>query len=134
MSTETRWRQRYENYKNALEQLKSAVETELKTDLEREGMILRFETTIDLAWKTLQDLLQSRGYINVVGPRPVLQQAFKDNLISKGDEWKEMLDSRVRNAGPYREDASVELSKKIINSYYPLLEELDIVLAKINKE
>ncbi len=57
MSTDTRWRQRYANFQKALNQLEKAVNMKKYTDLEQEGLIQRFEYTIELAWKTLQDLL-----------------------------------------------------------------------------
>ncbi len=49
--------------------------------LEEEGLIQRFEYTFELAWKCLQDLLAERGYANVRGPRPVIEQAFQDGII-----------------------------------------------------
>lgn len=49
--------------------------------LEEEGLIQRFEYTFELAWKCLQDLLAERGYANVRGPGPVIEQAFQDGII-----------------------------------------------------
>jgi len=54
-------------------------------DTEEEGLIQRFEYTFELAWKCLQDLLQERGYGDTRGPRPVIEQAFQDGIISESD-------------------------------------------------
>lgn len=130
MSTDTRWRQRYANFQKALLQLDKAVEMEEYTDLEREGLIQRFEYTIELAWKTLQDLLEAKGYEGVKGPKPVIRQAFKDGYILDGDAWLEMWDGRLLTSHTYNEDTAKDLAEKIKNKFYYLLDDLDKRLAK----
>jgi nucleotidyltransferase substrate binding protein (TIGR01987 family) len=80
MATEKvlRWKQRFSNYKKALNKLQDAINEydDEMTDLEKEGMIQRFEYTFELGWKTLQDLLYERGYLDVKGLTPVLKQAL----------------------------------------------------------
>ncbi len=34
-------------------------------ELERNGLIQRFEFTIDLAWKVLKDYLKSKGFLSI---------------------------------------------------------------------
>lgn len=68
-----RWTQRFSNYKKALDKLGDAVsenEKEEMSDLEKEGLIQRFEYTFELAWKTLQDLFYQIGYQDIKGPNP----------------------------------------------------------------
>lgn len=61
-----RWLQRYSSYAKALNKILEVVESERSfadlSDLEKEGLIQRFEYTFELAWKTLQDLLIYMGY------------------------------------------------------------------------
>jgi len=52
--------------------------------MEEQGLIKAFEYTYELAWKTLQDLLNYKGYSNIVGPRPVLEQSFRDGYLHDG--------------------------------------------------
>ena len=82
--TDIRWIQRFQNYKKAMSKLaevaKSKTVNEL-SELEREGLIQRFECTYELAWKTLQDLLEAKGYKNITGPNPVIEQAFQDGYL-----------------------------------------------------
>lgn len=134
MSTETRWRQRYANFQKALLQLDKAVDQKKYSDLEREGLIQRFEYTIELAWKTLQDLLGAKGYEDVKGPKPVIRQAFTDGYILDGEAWLEMWDNRILATHTYDEDTALEIAGKIKNTYYFLLDDLDKHLAKETEE
>ena len=90
---DVRSRQRFKNFEKALNLYSEAVSPRLSR-LEEEGLIQRFEYTFELAWKCLQDLLQERGYDNVRGPRPVIEQAFQDGLITNGPMWLMMLKAR----------------------------------------
>lgn len=134
MSTETRWRQRYANFQKAFLQLDKAVDIDEYNDLEREGLIQRFEYTIELAWKTLQDLLAAKGYEDVKGPKPVIRQAFQDGYLLDGEAWLDMWESRLKSSHTYDEDTAIEIADKIKNTYYFLLDDLDKKLAKETTE
>jgi len=59
-----RWTQRFSNYRKALAKLSAAVvneDVDSYSDLEKEGLVKRFEYTYELAWKTLQDFLREKG-------------------------------------------------------------------------
>lgn len=129
MSMETRWRQRYANFQKAMKQLDSAVKLDEYNNLERQGLIHCFEYTIELAWKTLQDLLEAKGY-NVKGPKPVIKQAFQDGYIVDGDGWIVMLDSRNLITYTYDEDMVIEVSEKIKGNFHQLLDDLNKQLAQ----
>ncbi len=102
-----RWKQRLSNFSKALGKFEEAVKADLKDRLAQEGLIHRFEYTFELAWKCLQDLLQERGLEEIRGPKPVLQRAFQDGLISDGVLWMEML--RARNEATHLYDEKVFL-------------------------
>lgn len=134
MSTETRWRQRYANFQKAMLQLDAAVAKGEYSDLERQGLIQCFEYTIELAWKTLKDLLNANGYEEVKSPQEVVKQAFHDGLLPDGNAWIEMLDSRNETSHTYNEETALKISNNIRNKYYPLLDDLDKQLAKEKEE
>ena len=47
------------------------------SELEKEGLIQRFEYSFELAWKTMKDYLEEQGtIINPVTPRNVIKEAF----------------------------------------------------------
>ena len=118
-----RWEQRFANYKKALAKLAEVAETKEVTqlsELEREGLIQRFEYTYELAWKTLQDFLRSKGYLDIAGPNAVLTQSFQDGYIVDGDGWRRMKKSRELSSHTYDSEAA----EAIIASYFRLLKQL----------
>lgn len=104
-----RWKQRFKNYENALTQFTTGVQAQLTERIAQEGLIQRFEYTFELAWKCLQDVLHARGYAEIRGPKPVLEQAFRDGLIVDGLLWMEMLKARNEAAHLYDENVFVKL-------------------------
>ncbi len=89
-----RWKQRFQNFEKAFNQLETAVsQLEALSDLEKEGMIQRFEYTFELAWKTLKDYLDQKN-VEAKFPREVIKQAFKYEIIDNGSLWIEMLEQR----------------------------------------
>lgn len=126
-----RWLQRLHHFQRAFGELEAAVSLKKYSKLERSGLIQTFEFTFELAWKTLQDLLISRGYEGIAGPRPVLKQAFKDGLIGSGEQWQQMLLSRNMSVHSYNEKVAEELKEQITHSYFSLLKDL---IARLTKE
>lgn len=92
-----RWRQRLQNYSRALSLLGSALANgpDVLNDLEKEGVVQRFEYTVELAWKVLKDYLEFSGVQLVsVTPKSVVKAAFSARLLSDGQLWIDMLDHR----------------------------------------
>lgn len=112
-----RWKQRFENFKKALQQFEEAVCQENLDRLSQEGLIQRFEYTFELAWKCLQDILQERGLTEVRGPKPVIQQAFEDGLLEDGLTWMEMLRARNETSHIYDEEKFLEIYSKAKNQF-----------------
>lgn len=104
-----RWKQRSSNFLNALKQFSDGVDAAPVDRLAQEGLIQRFEYTFELAWKCLQDVLQARGYAEIRGPKPVIEQAFQDGLIVDGLLWMEMLKARNEAAHLYDEAVFLKL-------------------------
>ena len=92
-----RWRYRFRNFSRALSLLREAAEDDPAglNDLEREGLIQRFEYTFELAWNTLKDRLEHDGLqLPTVTPRSVIRAAFVAKMIDDGDAWIDMLTDR----------------------------------------
>jgi nucleotidyltransferase substrate binding protein (TIGR01987 family) len=117
-----RSQQRFNNFQKALKLYEEAVAPKMSR-LEEEGLIQRFEYTFELAWKCLQDLLQERGYANVRGPRPVLEQAFQDGIITHGTGWLEMLRARNETTHLYDETIFQSVSAQVKGPFLELLQE-----------
>ncbi len=117
-NTDIRWKQRFQNFEKAFAQLKSAVtQLENLSDLEKEGMIQRFEYTFELAWKTLKDYLEEKN-VDAKFPREVIKQSFKYEIINKGDIWLEMLEQRNLMAHTYEEKIFKNVVNKISQEYF----------------
>jgi len=133
-----RWIQRFSNYRKALKKLSQAVAMDYETlsELEIEGLIQRFEYTYELAWKTLQDFLRERGYPDIKGPSPVIDQALSDGFIKDEDNWKELKKSREMTSHTYDEDKANAIAENIVHVYHGLFIQLEtrLQLEKINQE
>ncbi len=127
-STDIRWIQRFSNYEKAFGQLSKYVDRQDLNELEKQGLIKAFEYTYELAWKTLQDLLKEKGYKDVVGPKPVIEQSFQDGYIENGEGWLKMHNSRNLTSHTYNEETAEEIIEKIQSEYFALLNDLHLRL------
>lgn len=117
-----RWKQRFANYEKALGQLTEAIENndENAIDIIKEGIIQRFEFTHELAWKAMKDFLEYEGFQNITGSRSSTREAFNKNLISEGQVWMDMIESRNNTVHTYHENILQIEYKKIVTLYFPL--------------
>lgn len=130
-----RWKQRFQNFKKAYDQLKHAVSIKDPDMLQQQGMIQCFEYNFELSWKTLQDyLIGEKGYTDVRGPRPVIEQAFQDGFIEDGVRWLDMLKSRNLTSHLYDEKEVQLILDKVRKDYYPLFTELREKLDSLSNE
>ena len=130
-----RWKLRFDSFCKAFMQLEKAVQQKIYSELEQDAIIHRFEYTLELAWKTLQDYLEELGFIDVKGPKLVIKQAFQNNIIANGNFWIEMLDDRNLTTHSYDEETANKISTKIINDYYFAIRELkNNLLEAYNKD
>jgi nucleotidyltransferase substrate binding protein (TIGR01987 family) len=60
-----RWKQRFSNFNRAFLLLREAMENDMSSlsQLEKEGIIQRFEYTFELAWKVLKDKMENEGIL-----------------------------------------------------------------------
>lgn len=123
-----RWLQRFINFNKAFKQLENFVSHSHLNDMEKQGLIKAFEYTYELSWKTLQDLLKEKGYNNVLGPKPVIEQSFQDGYISDGQGWMRMHKSRNLASHTYDEQTAEEIISGIRNEYFSLLKNLQLRL------
>ena len=123
-----RWKQRFNNYKKALSQLKYAIELKRQralSDLENQGLIQSFEFTYELGWNTLKDYLVWQGIEGIVGSRDTIREAFSRGLIVDGEIWMKMLVDRNRTSHTYNEKIANEILQNIDQMYVAELVELE---------
>jgi nucleotidyltransferase substrate binding protein (TIGR01987 family) len=120
MNSDIRWKQRFQNFDRAFVLLRDALEKGpgALNQLEKEGVIQRFEYSFELAWKTLKDYLEEGGLVfATVTPRQVLKDAFAAKVVSDGQVWIDMLDHRNLLSHTYN-FASFEKAVEAIASRY----------------
>ena len=109
--------QKIENYKRAFAQLEDAVKSYLATPqdtLYRDGLIQRFEFTVELAWKSLREYLEDQGVVlAVVSPRAVLK-----------DMWNAIISARNVASHVYDEATATEIARQICEDFTPVLRSL----------
>ena len=125
-----RWHQRFNSFNKAFNQLERFVAVEELNEMEEQGLIKAFEYTYELSWKTLQDMLKEKGYNDILGPRPVIEQSFHDGYITKGKEWLRMNASRNLTSHTYDKETAEEIVKDIRDEYFDLFRELQARLEK----
>lgn len=128
---DTRWKQRFENFKRAFLLLRDGIEPGVSnlSQLEREGIVQRFEYTFELAWKTLKDFLEAEGVVVTPStPRQVLKEAFKAKILEDGQLWIDMLDHRNLLSHRYDGRSFDEASAAIEQQYLAALDALHLWL------
>lgn len=119
------YKQKYENYKNALNRLNDGImKFDQTNDLLRDGLIQRFEFTFELAWKALKAIFEEEGLTGINSPKTVFREAFSAGLIEKDELWLAMLSDRNTTAHIYNEQLAIEICNKIIKEYVCELDQL----------
>ena len=132
MPDDIRWIQRFNSYKKALATLKRSVLVAQERDLnelEEQGMVQGFEFTFELSWKLLKDYLESKGFKDFHGSRDSFRLAFQEGLISDGETWMEMIDTRNRALHTYDENIAKEIISLVLSKHFCKFENL---LEKMN--
>ena len=126
-----RFKQRREDFNNALERLEESI-IEEPTDIIIDGCLHRFEFTFELAWKTIKDYLEYMGVVEKTGsPREIIQNGFKQGIIEDGEGWIDMMLSRNSLSHLYDEKESRKIYNNIKNQHLQLLKNLKVKLAEV---
>lgn len=120
--------QKIDHYLHACTQLEQAVaiyEKSQQDALYRDGLIQRFEFTVELAWKSLKEYLEDQGFsLAVSSPRAVLKEAYAAGAITDADRWSQILTARSITSHIYDEQTSVEVAEQICREFLPTLQAL----------
>jgi len=131
---DVRWLQRLDNYGRALATLQRAVviaNDRALTELEEQGLIQAFEFTHELSWLLLKDFLADQGVSGISGSRDAVREAVVRELITPGSEatWMAMIRSRNLTSHTYNPALAREIAGLIVESYAPVLRELQSTMA-----
>jgi len=99
---------RLDNFKRALKTLDEAMLRPPANDLERDGIIQRFEYCIELSWSSAKKVLEYQE-MHIDTPRNVIRELAKIGWIDNPEDWIEFLDARNKTSHLYHEEVAKEL-------------------------
>lgn len=120
--------QKIENYHHALAQLAEAVQiytADTGDALYRDGLIQRFEFTVELAWKSLKEYLEDQGTVlGIASPRGVLKEAYAAGVITDAETWNRIIEARNITSHVYDEKTAQTVADQIAREFLPVLQKL----------
>lgn len=123
-NTDIRWKQRFQNFEKAFLKLKEAIEVATPNELERNGLMQRFEFTLDLSWKVMKDYLEEKGFSFKPSPKDTFRQAQESGLIDYAQELIDGLDIRNELSHDYSGKKFNKSESELRESVFPALEKL----------
>lgn len=100
-----------EELKSAFSRLKDGMKN-VENDLDRDGVIQRFEFTFELVWKAIQEYARLSG-IEVVSPRDAFRVAADLKLVENPGDWFVFLIDRNQTTHLYSESQAAEIFSHI---------------------
>lgn len=128
-----KYEEKLKNFANANKRLREAV-TNYKSSPEdtlyRDGLIQRFEFTLELAWKTTAEYLEEYGVIlTMKSPKTVFKAAYSSGLIDNEALWIKLLDDRNLTSHIYDEEEVDKIANEICLRYAKELASLYVKLS-----
>jgi nucleotidyltransferase substrate binding protein (TIGR01987 family) len=135
-NVDIRWLQRLQSFRNALARLTEAVDLRQQrslSNLEKQGFVKAFEFTHEQAWNLIKDYFTYQGNTQITGSRDATREAFKNNLITEGDVWMEMIQTRNKAVHVYDEAIVNDVIKKTSDHYYTLFVTFQSVMQRLSE-
>ena len=123
MEQDIRWKQRFQNFEKAILLLNEISDLEISklSQLEKEGIVQRFEFTLELAWKTLKDKMESDGIVlETISPKSVIKEAFQSRYIDEAGIWLNMINDRNLLSHTYDFEVFLQTIPDIQQKYIPV--------------
>jgi len=125
-TADIRWQQRFNNFQRAFLLLREAMEMDREnlSQLEKEGIIQRFEFTFELAWKVLKDRMEYDGIVlDKISPKAVIRQAYATKYINDAETWLKMIGDRNLMSHTYDFAKFEAVIDNIAADYLPMLDD-----------
>lgn len=129
-----RWSEKIKDLENAVSRLDEAIKDSKKIELStlKDGVIQRFEFTLELSWKILKTYLVNEGIDCVNTPKSVMREAYKAGIIKNGEIWIEMIDDRNLTSYIYSQSMADDIYLRITKKYFKELYLLFHFLKEMN--
>jgi nucleotidyltransferase substrate binding protein (TIGR01987 family) len=106
--------------KIAFMRLKEAAEQAVD-ELDRDGVIQRFEFTFELFWKTIKIILEYEGFY-CTGPRSCIKEGARRGFLVEGEILLDMLEDRNKTSHIYDEQTASEIFERIKGCYVQVMD------------
>lgn len=113
---EERMKKRFSGAEKALGKLHEGVIKDSLTEMERDGLIQRFEFAFEIMWKCGKDYLLDRDGLEAASPKKVIRLLREVGLFSdeEAEQALKMADDRNLTAHTYDEKMAIELARRIV--------------------
>ena len=118
-----------QNLNDAFSKLKEGAH-QAKKELEKDGVIQRFEFTFELVWKSAKMILKREG-VEAKTPRQSLKEAFRLGWIEEEKPFLDMLEDRNTMSHIYNQLEAEKIFAKIQKNYIPAIEKVVQKLTKM---
>jgi nucleotidyltransferase substrate binding protein (TIGR01987 family) len=134
-NTDIRWIQRHSNFEKAFSRLDEAMSMSSLTELERNGLVQRFEFTLEIGWKVLKDFLEDQGFDFTPSPKETFRQAQASGYINFAQELIDGLEMRNILSHDYSGEKFETSEKTLREIVFPAIQELNsFFTAQIEKQ
>lgn len=123
MNEDVRWRQRLNSYSQSIENLEEVCTRRNDRELDRvelQALIKSFELCYETGWNLMKDWMEYQGTTSISGSRDAIRAAFAAGLLTDGDGWMQMLQTRKRTAHTYNQTVAREVEQQIVTRYREL--------------
>ena len=118
-------------FARALQSLQEAQTQPPRNELERDGVIQRFEYTFELCWKSIRKTLLFLGRTEVSGsPKPLFRDALEEHLIHEIEPWFVYLEARNATAHIYNRDQA----EKVFNAIRGFAVHAEVLLKALQQK
>ena len=111
-----------DQFTKALERLREGIRAAVD-ELDRDGVIQRFEFCFELLWKTLKICLEDKG-LEARSPKDSLKAAFGQGWITDEDAFLDMLEDRNKTSHIYSREESQAIFDRIKQQHVSHIEAL----------
>ena len=119
--------ERIAEFRHAVDRLAEALALSEGNPLGVDASIQRFEFCVELAWKSLREVLQRDHGIETASPKITLQESYRVALISDEAAWLAMLRAHNLSSHTYRETLARGLYSRL-PAYVGVLKRLALTL------
>lgn len=120
-SQDIRWKHGFEYFDRAFLRLQEAVQLPELNELERNGLMQRFEFSLALAWKTHKDYLVYQGFSFRPSPKETLRQAYEAGYLANVQALIDGYDMRNQLSHDYSDEKFLFAGKLFRDETYAAL-------------